>query len=209
MPSSGPRTARQRRRWRAASAILAIGLVVGLSACANDPLAEQYKAGDNKGFIAANGFQVKEIASADRGAPVVFQGKTESGVVVASDDYAGDVLVVNFWYAACGPCRAEAPQLEKAYAAFTGKPVSFLGVNTSDSPETAAAFASDYGITYPSLIAATDGAIKLAFADATSLNATPTTLVIDKQGRVAARVIGQLEDASILQTLVQDALDAQ
>ncbi|WP_375385014.1 TlpA family protein disulfide reductase [uncultured Microbacterium sp.] len=202
----GPRSAKG--AWRAASAILAIGLAVGLSACSNDPLAEQYRAGDNKGFIAANGFQVKEIAAADRGEPVVFQGATETGATAASSDYVGDVLVVNFWYAACGPCRAEAPQLEKAYASFAGKPVSFLGVNTSDAPETAAAFASDYGITYPSLIAATDGAIKLAFADATSLNATPTTLVIDKQGRVAARVIGQLDDASILQTLVQDALDA-
>ncbi len=196
------------RRWRAASAILALGLVVGLSACSNDPLADQYRAGDNKGFIAANGFQVKEIAPADRGAPVVFTGATESGTTAASGDYTGKVLVVNFWYAACGPCRAEAPQLEKAFSAFTGKPVSFLGVNTSDAPETAAAFMRDYGITYPSLIAATDGAIKLAFADATTLNATPTTLVIDKQGRVAARVIGQLQDASILQTLVQDALDA-
>lgn len=194
------------RRW-AASAILTIGLVV-LTACSNDPLAAQYRAGDNKGFIAANGFQVKEIAVADRSQPVVFQGVTASGATAGSGDYAGKVLVVNFWYAACGPCRAEAPQLEKAYASFAGKPVSFLGVNTSDAPETAAAFARNYGIAYPSLMAANDGAIKLAFAEATTINATPTTLVIDKQGRVAARVIGQLEDASILQTLVQDALDA-
>ena len=200
------------RGRRAASAVLALalaaGLAGGLAACSNDPLAEQYRAGDNKGFIAANGFEVKELAEGERGEPVVFEGKTETGAVVSNADYAGDVLVVNFWYAACGPCRAEAPQLEKAYASFAGEAVSFLGVNTSDSPAAAAAFASDYDITYPSLMAAADGSIKLAFADATPLNATPTTLVIDKQGRVAARVIGQLEDASILQTLVQDALDA-
>lgn len=203
---------RSSTRRRAASVLLALslatGLAVGLAACSADPLAEQYRAGDNKGFIAANGFQVKEIAAADRSDPVVFEGKTETGATVSSADYAGEVLVVNFWYAACGPCRAEAPQLEKAFSSFTGEAVSFLGVNTSDAPETAAAFASDYSIGYPSLIAATDGAIKLAFADKTPINATPTTLVLDKEGRVAARVIGQLEDASILETLVQDALDA-
>jgi len=200
------------RARHAASVVLAVALAAtlagGLAACSNDPLAEQYRAGDNKGFIAANGFEVKELAEAERGDPVAFEGKTEAGATVSSADYTGDVLVVNFWYAGCGPCRAEAPQLEKAYASFAGEAVSFLGVNTSDSPAVASAFANDYGITYPSLIAATDGAIKLAFAEATPLNATPTTLVIDKQGRVAARVIGQLEDASILQTLVQDALDA-
>jgi thiol-disulfide isomerase/thioredoxin len=200
------------RGRHAASVVLALALAAtltgGLAACSNDPLAEQYRAGDNKGFIAANGFEVKELAEAERGDPVVFEGKTETGATVSSADYTGEVLVVNFWYAACGPCRAEAPQLEKAYASFAGEAVSFLGVNTSDSPAVASAFANDYGITYPSLIAATDGAIKLAFAEATPLNATPTTLVIDTQGRVAARVIGQLEDASILQTLVQDALDA-
>ena len=61
--------------------------------------------------------------------------------------------MVNFWYAACGPCRAEAADLEKAYGAFEGQDVAFLGVNTIDSAAAAAAFAETYGITYPSAIA--------------------------------------------------------
>ena len=52
-----------------------------------------------------------------------------------------------------------------------------------------------------------DGAVKLAFAERTPINATPTTLVLDGEGRVAARIIGQLPDASILTTLVRDALE--
>jgi hypothetical protein len=56
-------------------------------------------------------------------------------------------------------------------------------------------------------MAAQDGAIKLAFAERTPINATPTTLVIDKEGRVAARIIGQLLDASILETLVRETLE--
>ena len=189
------------------SALLSLALIGGLAACANDPLADQYRAGDNKGFIAANGFQVVEIPEGERTGPVEFEGTTESGEALGSDELAGDVVVVNFWYAACGPCRAEASDLEAAYASFAGQPVSFVGINTSDAPETAAAFAEQYDVTYPSLMAAKDGAIKLAFADKTPINATPTTLVLDKEGRVAARVIGQLEDASILQTLVRDALE--
>lgn len=190
----------------AASALLAVVMIAGLAACSNDPLADQYRAGDNKGFIAANGFQVVEIPEAERTDPVEFTGTTEAGESLGSEDLDGDVVVVNFWYAACGPCRAEAPDLEKAYTSFEGDAVSFVGINTSDAAETAAAFAENYGVTYPSLLAAKDGAIKLAFADKTPINATPTTLVLDKEGRVAARIIGQLEDVSILQTLVRDAL---
>lgn len=201
-----------RRGWRAtrgAASLLAVGaLVATLAACANDPLAEQYRAGDNKGFIAGDS-RIVEIAPGDRGEPVIFEGETETGATVASADLAGDVVVVNFWYAACGPCRAEAPLLEEAYASFEGEDVAFLGVNTSDSAEAAAAFAEKYDVTYPSLLAAQDGAIKLAFAERTPINATPTTLVLDKEGRVAARIIGQLLDASILETLVSDALAEQ
>ncbi|MFH8248908.1 TlpA family protein disulfide reductase [Microbacterium sp. B2969] len=189
----------------AASALAVLALVGGLAACSSDPLAEQYRAGDNKGFIAGDS-RVVEIAAADRGEPVSFTGSTDSGQTVSSTDYAGDVLVVNFWYAACGPCRAEAPRLEEAASSFDGQGVSFLGVNTSDSAEAASAFADKYSVSYPSLLAAQDGAIKLAFAERTPINATPTTLVLDKEGRVAARIIGQLLDASILETLVRDAL---
>ncbi|WP_166644527.1 TlpA disulfide reductase family protein [Microbacterium sp. BK668] len=192
---------------RAAASVVAAGaLLAGLAACSADPLAEQYRAGDNKGFIAGDS-RVVEIAEADRADPVDFSGTTETGDAVSSADYAGGVLVVNFWYAACGPCRAEAPLLDEAAASFEGQDVAFLGVNTSDSAEAAAAFADNYGVTYPSLLAAEDGAIKLAFAERTPINATPTTLVLDKQGRVAARIIGQLLDASILETLVRETLE--
>jgi thiol-disulfide isomerase/thioredoxin len=170
-------------RRAAASVAVAGVLVAGLAACSADPLAEQYRAGDNKGFIAGDS-RVVEIKPADRGEPVDFTGKTDAGDTVTSADYAGGVLVVNFWYAACGPCRAEAPLLEKAAASFEGQDVAFLGVNTSDSAEAAT-----------------------AFAQRTPINATPTTLVIDKQGRVAARIIGQLLDASILETLVRETLE--
>jgi len=190
---------------RAAAAFLAGSVLFSLAACTNDPLAEQYRAGDNKGYIAGD-FRVVEIPADQRGEPVEFEATTETGADVASEDYVGDVLVVNFWYAACGPCRAEAPDLEAAHAQFDGEDVAFLGINTIDSAAAAAAFAETYGVTYPSAIASETPSIKLAFAEKTPIQATPTTLVLDAEGRVAARIIGQLPDASILTSLVRDAL---
>lgn len=190
---------------RAGAAVLAAAVVMTLAACTNDPLAEQYRAGDNKGYIAGD-FAVDEIPAAERGEPVEFAATTESGDPVGSADYLGGVLVVNFWYAACGPCRAEAEDLEEAYVSFAGEDVAFLGINTIDSAEAAAAFAETYGVTYPSAIASETPDIKLAFAEKTPIQATPTTLVLDAEGRVAARIIGQLPDASILKTLVRDTL---
>jgi peroxiredoxin len=190
---------------RAAAAALAGIVVFSLAACANDPLADQYRAGDNKGYVAGDG-RIVEIPIDERSEPVEFAATVESGAPVSSADYLGDVLVVNFWYAACGPCRAEAGDLEDAYKAFEGDDVAFLGINTIDSADAAVAFANTYGVTYPSVIASETPAIKLAFAEKTPIQATPTTLVLDAEGRVAARIIGQLPDASILKTLVRDTL---
>ncbi len=195
-----------RRAKAAASAVLALLLVGGLAACtADNPLASQYKSGDNKGYVAGD-FQTKEIGPADRGEPVVFTGTTDAGKKVSSGDYSGDVLVVNFWYAACGPCRAEAPRLDKALTDLDGKPVSFLGVNTRDQAATSESFAKTYKVSYPSIIAVDDGQVKFDFSKATPLSATPTTIVLDKKGRVAARIIGELPDPSILTSIVSTVL---
>ncbi|WP_345545107.1 TlpA disulfide reductase family protein [Microbacterium jejuense] len=191
-----------------ATVIVSLGLIAGLAACTADPLAEQYREGDNKGFVsAANGFEVVEIKAADRTEPVEFEGVLDTGDKTSSDDYAGDVTVVNFWYASCAPCRVEAPELAKVAASFDGQDVKFLGVNLYDGAEAAQAFATKFGIDYPSALATVDGSIKLAFAGSTPLNAVPVTLVLDKEGRVAARLIGQIEEASILETLVRETLE--
>jgi len=190
---------------KAASLLLAAVLAVGLTACADDPLAEEYRSGDNKGYVAGQ-FRVVEIPPEERGEPIVFDGVTETGETLSNADFAGDVLVVNFWYAACGPCRAEAKYLEEAAQEFAGEGAHFLGLNIYDQAETAASFAKTYSVSYPSLIAIDDAELLLAFAAAAPLSATPVTLVLDRQGRVAARIISQLEDASILSTLVRETL---
>ncbi|MGA1836346.1 TlpA disulfide reductase family protein [Herbiconiux sp. 11R-BC] len=175
-----------------------------LAGCSNDPLAQQYLAGNSKNYIAGDG-SVTEITAADRGAAVSFAGTDQAGNPVSSGDYAGQVLVLNFWYAGCAPCRAEAPALQALNAQYDGQGVSFLGVNVRDQASTAVSFDDTFGITYPSVID-TDGALQLAFSGTVAANAVPTTLVIDKQGRVAARILGQLQDKSILDTLIKSNL---
>jgi len=182
---------------------LALGLV--LAGCASsDGLAGEYS--DGSGAYVSSDRRVVEIPAGERGAPVSFAGLSERGEPVSSDDYAGRVYVVNFWYAACGPCIVEAPLLEEVWQEFQDQEVGFLGINIYDQPATAISFAEDNGITYPSVIDVSEGKVKLGFAAVTPIQATPTTLVLDRQGRVAARIIGQLQSASILSTLVSDAL---
>ncbi|WP_347346733.1 TlpA disulfide reductase family protein [Microbacterium sp.] len=195
------------RATRAGASVVALALAVTLAACTseNDGLVDQYRSGSNQGFIAGDG-SFEEIPAERRGDPIVFQGTSVDGSQISSADYAGRVVVLNFWYAGCGPCRAEAPLLADAYAATQPEGADFLGVNIYDGPEQARSFETTYGIEYPSVLARGDADLKLAFAASTSLQAAPTTLVLDKQGRVAARFIGQLREAPILKTIVRDAL---
>jgi thiol-disulfide isomerase/thioredoxin len=190
----------------AALAAAAVAATLLLAGCANDPLAQQYLDGSNKGFISGDGI-VTEVAAADRGKPVEFAGTDENGDAVSSADYEGQVVVLNFWYAGCAPCRAEAPDLEKLNSEYAGQDVSFLGVNVRDQASTAVSFATTFGVTYPSIID-TDGAMQLAFSGTVAPNAVPTTLVIDKEGRVAARILGQLTEASILDSLIKSNLES-
>jgi thiol-disulfide isomerase/thioredoxin len=173
-----------------------------MTACASDPLADQYRAGSGKNYIAGDG-TVTEIAPENRTEPIVFAGTSESGETLASSDYLGNVLVVNFWYAGCAPCRAEAPLLEKVYTAQAPSGVGFMGVNVRDQPATVATFDKTFGISYPSIVDL-DGQAQLSFASNVPPNAVPTTLVLDREGRVAARILGQISDTSILTTLITD-----
>jgi peroxiredoxin len=187
----------------AAAALLAATAL--LAGCAVDPLAADYESGSQKNYISGDG-SVTEVALADRGEPVDFEGVTDSGETVTSDDYRGEVLVLNFWYGACPPCRVEAPVLEDLKQSFEGEGAAFLGVNVRDQAESSLSTAEEFGISYPSVIDINDGNMAYAFAGTVAQNAVPTTLVIDKQGRVAARYLGLISSPSILKTLISDAI---
>ncbi|SMQ57774.1 TlpA disulfide reductase family protein [Agreia sp. VKM Ac-1783] len=195
---------RMRRAAKAGVAGLVVASALLLAGCSNDPLADQYLSGDGKNYIAGDG-TVTEIKPEARQKAVDFAGTTAEGSSVSQADYSGEVVVLNFWYASCAPCRVEAPELAKLSAKYDGQGASFLGVNVRDQAPQAISFEKNYGITYPSVID-TDGALQLAFSGEVSPNAVPTTLVIDKEGRVAARILGQVSEPSILDTLIRDTI---
>lgn len=200
-PRQNPAALRRRTILTGAVALVSMG---ALAACSNDRLAEDYRAGSNKGYISGDG-TVTEIHSDDRTDPIVFEGTSEAGDTISSDALLGDVVVVNFWYASCAPCRAEAGDLAALHTEFDGQKVSFVGINVRDQPAQALAFNKTYGIEYPSIMD-TDGKAQLAFAGKVPPDAVPTTLVLDARGRVASRILGQIQDKSILKTLVNDTL---
>ena len=187
-----------------ASVAVASTMALGLGACAaNDPLADQFKAGDNKNYIAGDG-SVTEYPEANRGKSVAWSGPTDGGGILSSDQLTGVPIVMNFWYAGCAPCRAEAPDLLAISKEFPK--VQFVGVNVRDSAATAAAFNRNFKLDWPSIVDAQLGSVALAFTGIVTPAAVPSTLVIDKQGRVSARVLGRI-DKSILTTLVQTVQD--
>jgi len=201
--------ARKTVRGRAAAVALAAAAALVLTSCSGgegDNLASQWQEASDKGYIAGDG-STASIPIAERGKPVVYSGVDEYGKTFGSDDTIGTVTVVNFWYAGCAPCRAEAPMLSSLDAAYSDDEVRFVGVNVRDGADQAIQFAEQFSITYPSIMDnASQRAVQLAFAGQIPLNAVPTTLVLDREGRVAHRILGQIADESILRTLVTETL---
>jgi len=193
-----------KRRTRIA--VIAVALSLALAGCTSDTLATGYNSHDANGNYLSPDGTTKTIAAADRGAPVTWSGTTERGDRISSNDYLGNVVVLNFWYAACGPCRAEAPRLEKLNTTYAPKGVVFVGVDVEDTAPTALSFERAHGVSYPSVLDAEDGAVKLAFAGKISPNAVPTTLIIDAKGRVAARFTGLITSPSLVATILDATL---
>lgn len=187
---------------------LAIALAVAIGACSagctddHDGLADQYKAGDSKNYISGNG-AVSEFAAKDRGAPVEFATEDLHGRAVSAAGLRGKVAVLNFWYASCAPCRAEAKDLG-AVSRKTAGDATFVGVDVRDSAGTAEAFVRTFGVPYATVLDADSGTVQLAFTGKNAPNSTPATIVLDRAGRVSARILGQV-DESVLTTLVREA----
>ena len=196
---------------RAALAGFVVVALVGLGACSTDAnsVAEQAKAGDNKGYVAGDG-RVQQVAAAQRGAPVVLSGTTLEGQPWSmAADAAGKVVVINVWGSWCPPCVEEQPHLQEVWTSMLAakKPVAFIGIDTKESASTGLAFVKANGVTYPSISNdATQGQPMLALQGKAS--ATPSTLVLDSQGRIAARVLGATT-VSTLTGLIDDVLTEQ
>ena len=177
-----------------AAALLGAGALAGCSS--------KVGSSGDQGFVSGNG-AITTLPAADRKAPGPVTGDSLDGKPLDLADYRGKVVVVNVWGSWCGPCRAEAPMLASAARDLSAKGVTFLGIN-SRNPERAApqAFARKYDVPYPSIYDP-DGRTLLAFRGTLPANAIPSTVVIDKRGRVAASVLGEITRTT-LYDLVQE-----
>lgn len=186
---------------KVAIALLMSLFVLSSSGCATDPLAKQFREGDNKNYIAGDG-TVTEFALGSRPKAADWSGVSESGDSLSSDQLAGVITVINFWYAGCAPCRVEMPELIELQDQFLRDEVQFIGVNVRDTSETALAFARQVKLNFPSVMDAKTGSVVLAFTGVVTPQAVPTTLVIDSEGNVSARVLGRI-DKGILEELIK------
>lgn len=194
-------SAADRSRTRARATLLTAGAAVAaltLSACGSGGTSGG--GGDTNFVTGDNG--IDTVERGERTAAPDLSGKTVDGGQLDVADYKGEVVVLNVWGSWCSPCRAEAKNFAKVSKRYDGKGVQFVGINTRDtSTGTALAFEKDAGITYPSLYDPT-GKLMLRFEKGTlNPQLIPSTLVIDRDGKIAARALQALGEEDLLDML--------
>ena len=159
-------------------------LIVLLSGCSGGGSSQS-----EKSFVAGRGV-VTLIDMQDRKVAPKLSGMTLTG---RSYEYkVGKIGIVNVWASWCSPCRAEAPTLAALSIKYSD--TEFMGILTRDNPVSAEAFVRKYALPYPTFI---DDSLLIGFHGTLTANAIPTTVLIDKDGKVAARISGEVTVASL------------
>ncbi|MFF2045991.1 TlpA family protein disulfide reductase [Kitasatospora sp. NPDC058170] len=197
---------RLRPRLAVVAATTAAAAALALTGCSSSASSGS---GDGQiGFVSAKGSTISKAAAGHRQAAPDISGSTLEGNPVKLSDYRGKVVVLNVWGSWCGPCRAEADDLQRVWDKYKDQDVQFLGINTRD-PEIANAvrFEQEKGVTFPSLYDPAGTQLLKFPKGSLNLQSLPTTLLVDRDGKLAARAVGgQTDDAleSILQPLVAE-----
>jgi thiol-disulfide isomerase/thioredoxin len=176
--------------------LLALLLLTG---CSSGPDAVDVSNGGDFRFVQATP-SGEVIPTVDRATAPAFSGTLLGGGSFSSEELAGDVAVLNFWGSWCAPCRVETPQFDEVAEDLAGDGVQFLGINVKETSEQfAAAFVERFAISFPSLFDPR-GEIALAFRDYPA-NAIPSTIVLDRQNRVAAVYTGEVSQDDLRRVL--------
>ncbi|MGW5865743.1 TlpA family protein disulfide reductase [Streptomyces sp. NPDC055239] len=186
-----------RSRSRSRAVLLGAGAAVAaltLSACGSGGASG---GSGNTNFITGTD-GISTVDKGDRKDGPKIDGKTLEGKQLSLDDYKGKVVVLNVWGSWCPPCRAEAPNFVKVADATKDKGVQFVGINTRDTDKgPALAFEENYKVPYPSLHDPM-GKLMLRFPKGTlNPNYIPSTIVIDRDGKVAARSQQPLDEKKL------------
>jgi thiol-disulfide isomerase/thioredoxin len=186
-----------RRRLPLLVAALAV-TAAAASACteANGTNGKDYVSGDGR---------VIEIADAERGQPVEVSGETLDGDALDLADLRGQVVVVNIWGSWCPECRSEMPLLVDAADELPGG-ATVVGVDIREtSKDNALAFQRSFDVPYPSIYDPGSETL-LSFPTPYNPRETPSTMVLDSQGRVAALIRGELPSKLTLMDVVQEVV---
>jgi thiol-disulfide isomerase/thioredoxin len=182
---------------RAAAALL--GSVMLLAGCSTGSDAVDVNNGGEFRFVA--GTPAGEVIPEDQRATAPeFSGTLLGGGDFDSGELAGNVAVLNFWGSWCAPCRVETPEFQEVYADVRDEGVQFVGLNVKETSEQfAVAFVDRFGIEFPSVYDPR-GEVALAFRDYPA-NAIPSTIVLDREYRVAAVYTGEVAQEDLRQVL--------
>ncbi len=191
------------RRLRVTALAATAALALALAGCAADGGDGAVADVVDQGYQSGDG-STTTWAPADRVGPLEISGTDYEGTPRDLAQWRGDVVLLNTWYAACPPCRAEAPDLAAVATDYADEGLHVLGINSRDAAGTAQAFQRQLEVPYPSLDD-TSGSAIAALQGVVPVNAVPTTVLLDREGRVAARVLGLVE-GSTLRALVEDLL---
>jgi thiol-disulfide isomerase/thioredoxin len=189
---------------RAAPAAIIVAALALVSACAGGQAAQQGPGSGDTNYVNQSLGMTMFKAGQRPVAPQV-SGTTLTGSQLRLNQYHGKVVVLNFWASWCAPCRAEAPAMVQLSRTYASRGVQFVGVNVRDPGKVdAEAFDRNLGVQYPSLYDPA-GEVFLAFRGTVPPSGIPSTLVIDRTGHIAGRVIGQISYAGLKQLLGQVA----
>ena len=179
---------------RTAAVVSALAGSVLLAGCSTS-----VSGGGNTGFV-DEGVGITAIAASQRVDAPKLTGTTLDGQKFALSQYKGDVVVINVWGSWCGPCRQETPALEETYQKYQAQGVRFLGINTRDITSAAIAFDRSMNVTYPSL-QDPDETVLLQFKSMLPAADIPSSVIVDRGGKVAVRILGAVTEPQLAQQL--------
>lgn len=194
---------------RRASVRLAAGLagMVMLAACASTGADEPTRSAGQVGYPDVPRNLTRVTPDQRKEMPAVSGPALGSNRTISTTDFRGKVVVVNVWGSWCPPCRKEAPDLQAA-SVETRNVAQFVGITSKDyDPAPAEAFVRSFKITYPSIYDPT-GKVLLAFAGELPPSAIPSTMIIDRQGRLAARVLSGISKITLVD-MINDVANGQ